>query len=184
MLSLSSLANPRDDIPIFRPYVKPSFQDTNLSSRYTCVPSCATHKRLAKYRCSSGIKTELAAILARFCRNQTQRLPKGDRLLFIGRWTVKVLYALKDRPRRHGELRRHVGSVSQRMLTKTLRNLESSGLVERRVTTAKSIAVQYSLSKAGKAFLVPLGSVCRWANRHQRELNAVVGPLGAQKRKT
>jgi DNA-binding HxlR family transcriptional regulator len=44
--------------------------------------------------------------------------------IFIGRWTLKILFSLKKRPHRHGELRRHVGNVSQRMLTRTLRNLE------------------------------------------------------------
>ena len=36
--------------------------------------------------------------------------------IFIGRWTPKVLFSLKEKPYRHGQLRRHVGSVSQRML--------------------------------------------------------------------
>jgi hypothetical protein len=44
--------------------------------------------------------------------------------IFIGRWTPKVLFSLRDRPYRHGQLRRQFGSVSQRMLTRTLRNLE------------------------------------------------------------
>jgi len=38
-------------------------------------------------------------------------------LIFIGRWTPKVLFSLKDRPCRHGQLRRRLGRVSQRMLT-------------------------------------------------------------------
>src|SRR6266852_9046886 len=49
--------------------------------------------------------------------------------IFIGRWTPKVLFSLKERPYRHGQLRRYLGSVSQRMLTRTLRNLESTGLI-------------------------------------------------------
>ena len=39
------------------------------------------------------------------------------------------LFSLKRRPYRHGQLRRHLGSISQRMLTRTLRNLESTGLI-------------------------------------------------------
>ena len=41
--------------------------------------------------------------------------------IFIGRWTPKVLFSLKERPYRHGQLRRHIGIVSQRMLTSRLR---------------------------------------------------------------
>ena len=51
--------------------------------------------------------------------------------IFIGRWTPKILFSLHGRPYRHGELRRQLGSVSQRMLTRTLRNLESTGLIAR-----------------------------------------------------
>ena len=44
--------------------------------------------------------------------------------IFIGRWTPKILFSLERKTYRHGELRRHLGHVSQRMLTRTLRNLE------------------------------------------------------------
>ena len=49
--------------------------------------------------------------------------------LFIGRWTPKILFSLNERPHRHGELRRRLGTISQRMLTRTLRNLENKGLI-------------------------------------------------------
>jgi DNA-binding HxlR family transcriptional regulator len=49
--------------------------------------------------------------------------------IFIGRWTPKILFPLKERPYRHAELRRDGGNVSQRMLTGTLRYLESAGLI-------------------------------------------------------
>ena len=53
--------------------------------------------------------------------------------IFIRRWTPKILFSLKRRPYRHGQLRRHLGSISQRMLTRTLRNLQSTGLIARRI---------------------------------------------------
>ena len=93
--------------------------------------------------------------------------------LFIGKWTVKIMYSLQARRQRHGQLRRGLGSISQRMLTRTLRNLESVGLIARQVTHSKSIAVEYSLTKLGKSFILPLASICRWANRHNKELSAV-----------
>jgi len=67
--------------------------------------------------------------------------------LFIGRWTPKILFSLDERAHRHGELRRNLGSVSQRMLTRNLRQLESTGLIARRVTGTKPMAVEYSLTK-------------------------------------
>jgi DNA-binding HxlR family transcriptional regulator len=67
--------------------------------------------------------------------------------IFIGRWTPKILFSLEGKPYRHGELRRFLGDVSQRMLTRTLRNLESTGLINRRVAGSKALAVEYSLTK-------------------------------------
>jgi len=75
--------------------------------------------------------------------------------ILIGRWTPRILFSLKERPHRHGELRRHLGSVSQRMLTRTLRSLESTGLISRRVTGTKAIAVEYSLTQLGKTIIAP-----------------------------
>ena len=94
--------------------------------------------------------------------------------IFIGKWTVKIMSALQEKPHRYGQLRRRLGSVSQRMLTKTLRNLESTGLIARQVTRSKSIAVEYSLTKLGRTFIAPLTSICGWANRHHKELSAIV----------
>jgi DNA-binding HxlR family transcriptional regulator len=98
--------------------------------------------------------------------------------LFIGKWTVKTLYLLTERPHRHGELRRRLGTVSQRMLTRTLRNLEASGLISRQVTQSRSVAVEYSLTKFGKTFIVPLRSMCRWCGRNGLGLTATVGLVG------
>ena len=94
--------------------------------------------------------------------------------IFIGRWTPKILFSLKERPHRHGELRRHLGSISQRMLTRTLRNLESTGLVARRVTASKAMAVEYSLTRLGTTIIAPLRGVCSWAKRYRRDVSADV----------
>lgn len=93
-------------------------------------------------------------------------------VIFIGKWTPKILFLLKARPYRHGELRRHLGSVSQRMLTRTLRNLESNGLVARRTTVSKIVAVEYSLTPVGRTIMAPLRGMCRWAKRYHREVSA------------
>ena len=99
---------------------------------------------------------------------------KGRTPIFIGRWSPKILFSLKERPHRHGELRRHLGSVSQRMLTRTLRNLESAGLIGRRVTKSKAITVEYSLTKLGRTIIAPLGAMCRWAKRYRNDVSADV----------
>ncbi len=94
--------------------------------------------------------------------------------VFIGRWTPRILFSLRDRPYRHGQLRRQLGSVSQRMLTRTLRNLESAGLIARRVTHSKAMAVEYSLTEPGRTIIAPLRGMCRWAKRYGRDVSAEV----------
>src|SRR5260370_25793698 len=103
---------------------------------------------------------------------KTMKEAKRAPPIFIGRWTPKVLFSLKERPYRHGQLRRCLGSVSQRMLTRTLRNLESTGLITRRVTRAKAIAVEYSLTRLGMTIITPLSPMTRWALRHDSDRNA------------
>ena len=99
---------------------------------------------------------------------------KMRRSIFIGRWTPRILFSLHERPHRHGELRRHLGDISQRMLTRTLRDLESTGLVARRVMRPKPLAVEYSLSKLGRTIIRPLRGMCRWAKRHHTAVSADV----------
>jgi DNA-binding HxlR family transcriptional regulator len=94
--------------------------------------------------------------------------------LFIGKWTIRVLFLLKERSYRHAQLRRRLGAISQRMLTRTLRNLESAGLISRTVTQSRSVTVSYSLTKLGRSFMVPVNSVCRWIERNRTGLRATV----------
>jgi len=94
--------------------------------------------------------------------------------ILIGKWTARVMFSLKNGSRRHGQLRRELQHISQRMLTRTLRNLECSGLIARKTTRSKSLAVEYSLTKLGRTFIVPLDRICRWADGNQKEITAVV----------
>src|ERR1700751_3619010 len=94
--------------------------------------------------------------------------------IFIGRWTPKVLFSLQEKPYRHGELRRRLQGVSQRMLTRTLRSLESSGLISRSATSSKPLAVEYSLTQPGMTIIAPLRGMCRWAKRFRKDVSAEV----------
>jgi DNA-binding HxlR family transcriptional regulator len=96
------------------------------------------------------------------------------RPIFIGRWTPKILFSLREQPYRHGHLRRRLGRISQRMLTRNLRQLELSGLVSRRVTQSKAIAVEYSLTQLGRTLVAPLEAMCLWAKRHHKAVMAEV----------
>jgi DNA-binding HxlR family transcriptional regulator len=93
--------------------------------------------------------------------------------IFIGRWTPKV-FVLAQRQALSGQLRRQLGGVSQCILTRTLRNLESAGLIARRLALSKAITVEYSLIKLGRTIIAPLGGMCRWAKRYRKDVSADV----------
>ncbi|GAA1648159.1 winged helix-turn-helix transcriptional regulator [Actinoplanes couchii] len=80
------------------------------------------------------------------------------------KWRVLVIYALLAGPQRHAELRRRIAGITQKMLTETLRDMESDGLVERRVLKETPPQhVEYSLSPLGKTLQEPLAAICAWA---------------------
>jgi DNA-binding HxlR family transcriptional regulator len=110
-------------------------------------------------------------------RRETMNTIRGSKVMkpiLIGRWTPKVLFSLQEKPYRHGELRRRLQGVSQRMLTRTLRSLKSSGLIARSATSSKPLAVKYSLTQPGKTIIAPLRGMCRWAKRFGIDISAGV----------
>ena len=93
--------------------------------------------------------------------------------LLADRWTVLVVYALADEPRRPAELRRMLGTVSQKMLTQTLRGLESNGLVARTVVRERHPQhVEYALTPLGESLQPVLRALCRWSEDHVLQLPA------------
>jgi DNA-binding HxlR family transcriptional regulator len=86
------------------------------------------------------------------------------------KWTCLIVYALVDGPRRHGELRRAIDGISQKMLTQTLRSMEGDGLVRRTVLDRVPPAVEYRLTPLGETLKDPLVAICRWAMEHLPEL--------------
>jgi DNA-binding HxlR family transcriptional regulator len=79
------------------------------------------------------------------------------------KWSVLVVETLGSGSKRFNELRREIPSVSQRMLTLTLRNLERDGLVERTVTPTIPPRVDYELTELGRSLQGPICGLVRWS---------------------
>jgi len=88
------------------------------------------------------------------------------------KWTVLVVTSLGGGSRRFNELRREIPSVSQRMLTLTLRNLERDGLVRRTVTPTIPPRVDYELTDMGHSLLKPVTALADWALQHVEQIHA------------
>lgn len=96
------------------------------------------------------------------CRAVSEVLSRvGDK------WTVLVVSTLGDGPKRFNELRKALGSISQRMLTLTLRALERDGLVTRTVFPTIPPRVDYELTDLGRSLLEPVSELGLWARRNR-----------------
>ena len=96
------------------------------------------------------------------CRAVSEVLARvGDK------WTVLVVSTLGDGPKRFNELRKALGSISQRMLTLTLRGLERDGLVTRTVLPTNPPRVDYELTRLGRSLLEPVSELGSWARKNR-----------------
>ncbi|WP_306259971.1 helix-turn-helix domain-containing protein [Pararhizobium sp. IMCC21322] len=83
-----------------------------------------------------------------------------------GKWKGVILFHLLQGTKRFSELKREMGSVTQRMLTKQLRELEASGLVNRKVYPVVPPKVEYTLSPKGMTLEPILNSLRNWGETH------------------
>jgi DNA-binding HxlR family transcriptional regulator len=83
--------------------------------------------------------------------------------LIADKWAVLTLYAVGAGIGRHGQMRRQIEGVTQKMLTQTLRDLERSGLVHRRVFDTAPPHVEYTLTDLGRGLLAVVQQLCDWA---------------------
>ena len=96
------------------------------------------------------------------CRAVSEVLSRvGDK------WTILVVSELGNGPKRFNEIRRALGSISQRMLTLTLRGLERDGLVTRTVFPTVPPRVDYELTKLGRSLLEPVSGIGLWARQNR-----------------
>jgi DNA-binding HxlR family transcriptional regulator len=119
-------------------------------------------------------------------KNETENCRAvSDVLARIGdKWTIYVVRLLSDGPMRFNEIRRAVGSISQRMLTLTLRGLERDGLVTRTVYPTIPPRVDYELTELGRTLiciLVPLG---QWAVENRQTVEKARAEFDGQKNGT
>ncbi|GAB2944837.1 helix-turn-helix domain-containing protein [Hymenobacter coalescens] len=96
--------------------------------------------------------------------------------LIKGKHKADILIFLNPQPRRFSDVRRHLGAaVSERILTKQLRELEAAGLVQRRVFPEVPPRVEYSLTPHGYTFCPVLKQMWHWGRGHLRpEIRAAV----------
>lgn len=79
------------------------------------------------------------------------------------RWTGAILWSLRERPHYFAELTATVPGLSDRLLSRRLRELESAGLVARSVSEGPPARVSYALTEKGRALGPALSELADWA---------------------
>jgi DNA-binding HxlR family transcriptional regulator len=88
------------------------------------------------------------------------------------KWSVLVVMLLSGEPRRFNELKRMIGGISQRMLTRTLRGLERDGLVKRTLYPSVPPRVDYELTALGRSLQKPVEALGLWAFKNGEAIEA------------
>ena len=97
--------------------------------------------------------------------------PVETTLMLIGdKWKVLILRDLMPGTKRFGELKKSIGSVSQKVLTAQLREMERSGLLTRTVYPEVPPRVEYSLSELGNSMRPIISAMEQWGLGYQAKV--------------
>ncbi len=92
---------------------------------------------------------------------------------FGDKWSMLVLLILNDcEVLRFNEIHKYINSISQKMLSVTLKSLESDGLVSRKVYPQVPPKVEYALTDMGRTLIPHLGALVTWANKNHEVIKA------------
>ena len=96
--------------------------------------------------------------------------PVETTLMLIGdKWKVLILRDLMPGTKRFGELKKSIGSVSQKVLTAQLRDMEAQGLIHRQVYAEVPPRVEYSLTGLGRSLKPILDALWNWGETYQAQ---------------
>ncbi len=82
-----------------------------------------------------------------------------------GKWKGSILWHLKDGPVRFNDLARQLGGASKKMVNQRLKEMEATGLLERRVLSTRPIAVAYEITDFGRSALDVLDQLRAWSEK-------------------
>ena len=92
--------------------------------------------------------------------------------LISDKWKILILRDLLTGTKRFGELKKSIGSISQKVLTSNLRAMEDDGLVVRQVYAEVPPRVEYTLTERGESLRPVIDTMRIWGEEHQAELVA------------
>ncbi|WP_117232804.1 winged helix-turn-helix transcriptional regulator [Vibrio maerlii] len=115
-----------------------------------------------------SIDTKGRKSVANVCKEPCA-IEKGMRLIG-GKWKGSLIYHLKDGPVRFNDLARMLGGASKKMIDQRLKELESEGMIIRKVISDRPIAVSYELTEFGKTALKILDDLRIWSETYDIQI--------------
>lgn len=91
-------------------------------------------------------------------------------MLISDRWKVLILRDLMEGTMRFGELKKSIGSISQKVLTSNLRSMEESGLLTRKVFPEVPPRVEYTLTETGRSLKPILDAMKEWGTDYKKQI--------------
>lgn len=91
-------------------------------------------------------------------------------MLISDRWKVLIIRDLMEGTKRFGELKKSIGSISQKVLTANLRSMEESGLLSRKVYPEVPPRVEYTLTETGYSLKPVLDAMVEWGTEYKNKM--------------
>ncbi len=79
-----------------------------------------------------------------------------------GKWKMPILWRLKDKVWRYGELKKNIPGITHKMLAQQLRELEADGLIDRKVYNVIPPKVEYSITAKGMTAIPVVTAIREW----------------------
>jgi len=86
-----------------------------------------------------------------------------------GKWKSLILWHLRLKTLRFSQLQRRLGTITQKMQTQQLRELERDGMIHRQVYAEVPPRVEYSLTELGRSVVPILEQMCGWGKLYQEK---------------
>lgn len=98
-------------------------------------------------------------------------IPVRDALdILSGKWKLPILIALSFGNKRFSELRKQVHGITDKMLSKELRDLEMNELVKRTVYDSVPVVVEYSMTPYGETLETLIDELQVWGTQHRKRI--------------
>ena len=97
-------------------------------------------------------------------------------MMISDRWKVLILRDLMSGTRRFGELKKSIGTISQKVLTANLRSMEADGLLTRKVYPEVPPRVEYTLTDLGRSLRPVMDAMADWGVAYHEQMGETLEP--------